>query len=121
MNWKTISMMTIRIASVLAGSMLIALAAMYSFITFFPAESYSDGKVIMLGIVVFFGSLIGLGLHAYNLANEFRRRAKRRKRTEKRRKMTVDEYEQFSKEIRKQMNAAMKMPVQKASSYDLHL
>ena len=123
MNWRAISSVVAKVLATIAIAALVTLAAMYSFITFFDEKFYSDGKVIFLGISVFVITLIVSALHAYNLSNEYRRRAHRRRRVEKRRskKMTVDQYDSFNREFKRQMTAVMNLPVAKASMYDLPL
>lgn len=120
LNWRAISAVLGKALFVVGSAGMIAFSAMYVF-CLTAGDSYSDKKVIGMGISVFIVSLVCLYLYIYNQSNPYRRRAKRRRKFEKRRRLTIEEYDALNAEFRRNMRLVSQIPAARAGKYDISL
>jgi hypothetical protein len=109
MNWKNVSILLAKVATVIAAAFFVSLACMNAYAT--SDLEFSDSKALGVGGAIFILGVIGFGLYMYNLSNPYRQNAKRRNKTEKKAAkkaaLTPEEWQRKRREQNKRILAAM--------------
>ena len=120
MNWRTINKVIFSAALAIFGSAVVALTSMYVYCVL-GSNIYNDRTAFSIGTFVFLLTLTFVFLKVYNNLNPFRMRAKRKKRTERSKPISVAEAEALDVIFRQEMRKAYAIPISKANKYDLPL